>query len=68
VARWIQHRHRPWWHVWYGRATRQYWAMPAWAPGPYGLLAATTPEALDPDYGSARPSRCDREFEEFHFI
>lgn len=47
VARWIQRRHRPWWHVWYGRATREYWAMPAWAPDRHGLLAATTPEALD---------------------
>jgi hypothetical protein len=47
MARQIQHRHRPGWLVWYGRATGQFWAMAAWARRPYGLVCAPTPDLLD---------------------
>jgi hypothetical protein len=48
IALGIAHRHRPWWTVWYGRHTRQYWAMPRWlAPTRARLIDESTPEALE---------------------
>ncbi|HEU5159203.1 MAG TPA: hypothetical protein VFU43_19560 [Streptosporangiaceae bacterium] len=47
MARRIQHRHSPGWLVWHGKYTGHYWALANWAPGPYALLSAATPDALD---------------------
>jgi hypothetical protein len=43
----MEHKHRPWWRIWYGRHTGQYWAMASWVRTPYAMFGATTPEALD---------------------
>jgi PQQ enzyme repeat len=42
----IQHRHHPDWSVWFGRATRHYWALASWVPGRDGFVGAAAPEAL----------------------
>ncbi|HEU5161180.1 MAG TPA: hypothetical protein VFU43_29565 [Streptosporangiaceae bacterium] len=47
IARRLQHRHSPRWLVWYGSFTRQFWALAHGARTPDGMLAATTPDALD---------------------
>jgi hypothetical protein len=47
MARCIEYRHRPWWVVWYGRWTGQYWALPSWVSTSHGMLCAATPGALD---------------------
>jgi hypothetical protein len=47
IARRIQHRHRPGWAVWYGRATGYYWALASWVPTLDGMVSAAAPEALD---------------------
>lgn len=47
IALRIQHRHRPGWAVWFGRATRHYWALACWVPGRAGFVGAPAPEALD---------------------
>jgi hypothetical protein len=46
MARRIEYRLRPWWVVWYGTHTRQYWAMAAWVSGMHGMLSAPGPNAL----------------------
>jgi hypothetical protein len=45
IARRIEYQRRPWWRVWYGEYTRQYWALASWTPS--GMIAAATPDALD---------------------
>ena len=47
IAQRIQYQHRPGWQVWYGRATRQFWAMALWVPGPNALLGAAAPGAIE---------------------
>jgi hypothetical protein len=47
IAQRIQCQHRPGWLVWHGKYTGRYWAMARWAPTPYGLLDAATPDELD---------------------
>jgi hypothetical protein len=47
IAQLIQHQHRPGWLVWYGRATKQYWALAAWVHGSQAMLGAAAPEAID---------------------
>jgi hypothetical protein len=47
MARRIEYKHRPGWLVWFGRYTRQYWAMACWVRTPHAMLRADTPEALD---------------------
>jgi hypothetical protein len=47
IARRLQHRHRPGWSIWYGRQTRQYWALASWARTSHGMFGAATPEALE---------------------
>jgi hypothetical protein len=47
IARRMEYQHRPWWVVWFGSHTRQYWAVASWVRGPHGMLAAATPEALE---------------------
>jgi hypothetical protein len=46
IALRIQYEHRPGWLVWYGRETRQYWAMPLWIHTS-GLLNNAVPDLLD---------------------
>ncbi|HEX6469149.1 MAG TPA: hypothetical protein VF069_08645 [Streptosporangiaceae bacterium] len=43
----MEYQRRPWWVVWFGRHTRQYWALASWVRTPDGMLTAATPEALD---------------------
>jgi predicted branched-subunit amino acid permease len=47
IARRIEYRLRPWWVVWYGLSTKDYWAMAAWVSGVHGMLSAPDPNALD---------------------
>jgi hypothetical protein len=47
IARQIERRRRPWWIVWYGKYTGQFWAVAVWASAPHGMLCAATPDALD---------------------
>jgi hypothetical protein len=47
IARHIEYKHRPWWLVWYGEQTRQFWAMSHWVHTPYAMLGADTPDALN---------------------
>jgi hypothetical protein len=47
IARRIGDKHRPWWLIWYGDHTRQFWAMPSWVRTPHAILSATTPDGLD---------------------
>jgi hypothetical protein len=47
IARRMEHKHHPWWLVWYGRSTRQYWAMARWVRTPGAMLGASVPDALD---------------------
>jgi hypothetical protein len=47
IARRLEYQHSPGWLVWYGRHTRQYWALARWARTRDGFLTAATPEALD---------------------
>jgi hypothetical protein len=46
LARRIEYQHRPGWIVWYGRRTREYWALAAWVRTAQALLGAATPDAL----------------------
>ena len=47
IAQRIQYRHRPGWLVWYGRATKQYWALASWVHGSQAMLGAPAPEVID---------------------
>jgi hypothetical protein len=47
IARRIEYEKRPWWLVWYGRKTGQFWAVASWVRAPDAMLSAATPEALD---------------------
>jgi hypothetical protein len=47
LARRIEHRHRPGWVVWYGRHTRQYWALASWVRTPHAMLAAATLDEIE---------------------
>jgi hypothetical protein len=47
IARRIEYEHRPGWVAWYGRHTRQYWAVATWVRTPHAMLGAATPDALD---------------------
>jgi hypothetical protein len=47
IAQRIQYRHRPGWLVWYGRATKQYWALASWVHIPHAMLGAAAPDAID---------------------
>ena len=47
IARRLEYKKRPWWLVWYGQQTRQFWAVASWVRAPDAMLSAPTPEALD---------------------
>jgi hypothetical protein len=47
IARHIEYKNRPWWMVWYGDQTRQFWAMAHWVCTPQAMLSAATPDALN---------------------
>jgi hypothetical protein len=47
IARRLEYQHRPGWSVWYGRQTRQYWALACWVRPAGAMFGAATPEALD---------------------
>jgi hypothetical protein len=47
IARQFGAKHRPWWLIWYGEQTRQYWALAAWVRTPHAMFGAATPDALD---------------------
>jgi hypothetical protein len=42
----IQHQHRPGWLVWYGRATKQYWALASWVHASHAMIGAASPDAI----------------------
>jgi hypothetical protein len=37
---------RPWWVVWWGEHTRNFWAIAVWVHGPDSVISARTPDAL----------------------
>ena len=47
IARRLEYQHRPGWSIWYGKQTRQYWAVACWERTAGAMFAAATPEALD---------------------
>ena len=47
IARRIQYQHRPGWSIWYGRETRQYWALARWTRATGAMFSAETPQALE---------------------
>lgn len=47
MARRLEYGRRPWWTIWYGRRTHDYWAVAAWVPGLRGMISAADPYALD---------------------
>lgn len=47
IAQSIEHKHRPWWSVWYGEHTQKFWAVATWVHTPQAMLDAATPDALD---------------------
>lgn len=46
VARRMQYERGPWWWVWYGHQTLEYWAVARWVRVSW-LLSAATPAALE---------------------
>lgn len=46
IARRMQYQRRPWWWVWYGHKTMEYWAVARWVRVSW-LLSASTPAALE---------------------
>lgn len=46
IARRLEFEHAPWWLVWYGHHTRQFWAVARWVRTPYAIVSAPTPDAL----------------------
>ena len=47
IARRMEYKKRPWWLIWYGQQTRQFWAVASWVRAPDAMLSAATPEALN---------------------